>query len=279
MALTGDLAIPAFPVADLRARIGRLQRSKTRQSDPGKMLSTGVSAIDASLGGGLGHGALHEVAGAGPEAEHGTAATLLVAGLLARTDGPILWVMERRDLFPPALAAAGLHPDRVVYAEAGRPAGVLQAMEDALRYRDATGGKLAGVIGEVRGRLGLTASRRLQLAAEAAGVIAFVLLRTRRSRQVGAPAAGTFEPNAAVTRWRVACLPCAPPLQQRPDWPGLGLSRWQLDLVRRRGGEPASWIVEAGDAPHRLRLASDLANRSHSPQLPGQQLLGRRAVA
>ncbi len=269
--MTDGLAIPAVPAPDPRLRIARARPLP----DPAAMLELGVREIDARLGGGLAHGALHEVAGAGPEAEHGTAATLFVAGLLGRVPGPVLWVMEHRDLFPPALAAVGLHPDRVVYAEAGRLAGVLQAMEDALRYRDAAGGRLAGVVGEVRGRLGLTASRRLQLAAESAGVIAFALRRTRRARNVRDPAAGAVEPNAAVTRWRVACLPCAPPLPGRPDWPGLGPPRWRLDLVRRRGGEPASWIVEVADAPHRLRLAADLADRSH----PAERRPASRAVA
>lgn len=272
MASATDLTIPAFlpeiPLADLRARIGRLQRAGGVSPAAREWVSMGIDEIDADLGGGLRRGALHEVAGSGPEAEHATAATSLVAGLLGRLHGPVLWVMEQRDLFPPALAAAGLHPDRVVYAEAGRLAGVLQAMEDALRYRDAAGGRLAGVVGEVRGRLGLTASRRLQLAAEASGVIAFALRRVRRARNARDPASGGFEPNAAVTRWRVACLPCAPPLPGRPDWPGLGPPRWRLDLVRRRGGEPASWIVEVADAPHRLRLAADLADRSHPAEQP-----------
>ncbi len=212
-----------------------------------------LPAIDRALpGGGLALGALHEVAGAGPEIEHAAAAALFIAGLLARLRGPVLWALGQPDLFAPALAAVGLSPRRIVYVEAGKF--VLLAMEEALRQPG-----LAGVVGEV-GKLGLTASRRLQLAAEASGAIAFAL---RRSRRFDDPALD--EPSAAVTRWRIASLPSPPPLAEAPDTPGLARARWRLDLVRARGAEPASWIVESPDAKGRLALAADLADRPAVP--------------
>jgi protein ImuA len=64
---------------------------------------------------------LHEAVGAGAEVDHGAAAALLVVGLLARTRGKVVWTLEPRDLFAPALASVGLKPDRVIYVEAGRP--------------------------------------------------------------------------------------------------------------------------------------------------------------
>jgi protein ImuA len=157
--------------------------------------------------------------------------------------------MPRRDIFGPALAGVGLHPDRVIYAEAGKPETVLTVMEEALRHRG-----LAGVVGELTGRLGLTASRRLQLSAETSGVIAFAL---RRSQRHDDPM--LREPSAAVTRWRVVMLPA---LAGREQLPGLGRPRWRLELLRCRGGEPANWIVEGCDATGRLALAADLADRS-----------------
>jgi protein ImuA len=214
-----------------------------------------LPAIDRALpGGGLALGALHEVAGAGPEVEHAAAAALFAAGVLARLRGPVFWVLGQPDLFAPALAAVGLAPRRVVYVEAGKS--VLLAMEEALRQPG-----LAGVVGEV-GKLGLTASRRLQLAAEASGAVAFVL---RRSPRFDDPALAA--PSAAVTRWRIAALPSAPPLAEAPDTPGLARARWQLDLVRARGAVPASFIVEAPDAKGRLALAADLADRPAAPTL------------
>ena len=235
----------ALTLEDLRVSIARLERRAPGRSQA--TLRFGVPAIDRHIpSGGLITGALHEFASAGAEAEHGAAATLLLAGLLARRRGPVLWAMERRDLFAPALAGAGLHPDRVVFAEAGRS--VLLVMEEALRHPG-----LAGVVGEV-GRLGLTASRRLQLAAEASSVPGFALRRTRGEAMVD-------EPNAATTRWRVTALPSPPPLPHAPGVNGLGRALWQLDLVRSRGGSPATWIVEACDAKGRLALAADTSDR------------------
>ena len=207
------------------------------------LLAFSAPAIDAALGGGLTLGALHEVAGRGSDTEHGAAAALFAAGLLARRPGPVLWALERADLFAPALAGAGLAPDRVIYAEAGRPAAVLQVMEEALRH-----GGLAGVVGELSGRLTLTASRRLHLAAEKTGTLAVTL---RRSPRHDDPELA--QPCAAATRWRVSALPSSP-------GPGLTRALWRLDLIRRRGGEPASWIVEACDAAGDLGVVSDLGH-------------------
>jgi protein ImuA len=242
------------PIATLRARIARMEHATARPRGPA--LSLGPS-IDAALpAGGLVLGALHEAAGAGPDTEHGAAAALFVAGILARQRGPVLWVVEHADLFAPGLAGAGLHPDRVIYAEAGKPDAVLQAMEEGLRQPG-----LAGVVGEVGGRLTLTASRRLQLAAETAGIIAFAL---RRSRKHDDPALA--EPSAAVTSWRIAALPSPPPLPHAPDTPGLGRQRWRLELVRCRGGGGEKiWIVEACDATGCLGLVADAGDGSAAP--------------
>jgi len=215
-------------------------------------LSLGA-AIDAHLpAGGLARGALHEVAGAGAESEHAAAAALFVAGALARLPGPVIWALGRTAAFappfPPALAAVGLHPDRVIYAQAGRPEAVLMVMEEGLRQPG-----LAGVVGEVEGGLSLTASRRLQLAAQASGVIGFVI---RRSLRHDDPALAT--PIAALTRWRITPLPSPPPLAHAPDV-GLGPARWRLALWRCRGGMPRDWITEACDADGRLGFPGDLA--------------------
>ena len=49
----------------------------------------------------------------------GAAAALFAAGIAARTKGKVIWCLTRPDLFP-ALAQAGLQPDRVVFVEATR---------------------------------------------------------------------------------------------------------------------------------------------------------------
>ena len=228
-------------------------REKVRQIeaanrvDHGK-LAFGVAEIDARLPqGGLALGALHEVAGGGNGAVHGAAAALFTAGIMARTTGKILWCVTRRDLFAPALAQAGLHPDRVIYAEVGDEKSVLACFEEGLRH-----GGMAGVVGEVA-KLSMTVSRRLQLVAEASGTPAIAIRRWRRMTE----ASDFGQPTASVTRWRVSALPSA-----SLPVPGVGRARWLVELIRARAGECADFIVDACDEQGRLALSADLANRS-----------------
>ena len=242
----------------LRAEIAAVERSHRPSVG---FAPFGIDALDARLpGGGLRLGALHEVAGGGRDAIHGAAAVLFVAGVVARLDGPVLWALRQRDLFGPALAGAGLHPARVIYAEAGDEAGVLGVLEDGLRH-----GGLAAVVGEVGG-LAMTASRRLQLAAEEGGVTAFVVRRWRSA----SAAADYGQPTASVSRWRVSALPGTPEAV-----PGLlGRPRWLVEMMRCRGAEAAEWELEACDETGRLAAPPELAHR------PLAQGAGRgRAVA
>lgn len=202
--------------------------------------------MDAALpGGGLPVAALHEVAGSGVDVEFAAAPALFAAGILARRTGPVLWVLHRPDLFPPALAAAGLHAARVIYVQAGPDA--LLVMEEALRHPG-----LAGVVAEVTARVSLTVSRRLHLAAQTGGAMALML--RRRDQAEGA--------IAAVTRWRIGPQPSGPPIPHAPHIPGLGRMRWRLDLTRCRGGRTGSWMVEACDASGRLGMVPALADGS-----------------
>ena len=181
----------------LRAQIEKIEgRSRRLRS----VLPFGIAEVDSRLpGGGLALGALHEVAGGGNGAIDGAAAALFAAGIAARTKGKVLWCIARPDLFAPGLAQAGLAPDRVIYVEAGDDRAVLACMEEGLRH-----GGLGAVVGEVA-RLSMTASRRLQLAAEGTGSIGIALRRWRRQTET----ADFGQPTAAMTRWRVSALPSA----------------------------------------------------------------------
>jgi protein ImuA len=210
-------------------------------------LPFGIAELDQRLpGGGLALGHLHEVIEAGPASEYAGLAALFTAGILARLPGPVLWCLRTRDLFAPALCRIGLHPDRVIYCETWNERDVLPAMEEGLRCKG-----LAGVVGEAT-RLSLTASRRLQLTAGETGVSAFVIRRWRNTKEK--EAAG--EPNAACTRWRIAPHPSPP-----SEFDGLPRQYWRIELLRVRGGEPHSWIVEGCDAQGNLAVPASLAKR------------------
>jgi protein ImuA len=243
-------------VAELRERIQCLESGPARRRTT---LPFGVKEIDRRLpGGGLALGALHEVAGGGNGVVDGAAAALFAAGIAARTRGKVLWCVTRQDLFAPAIAQAGLGPDRVIYVEAGDEKSLLACFEEGLRH-----GGLGAVVAEVA-RLSMMASRRLQLAAESSGAIGIAVRRWRRQTE----AADFGQPTASATRWRVSALPSTPlPV------PGVGRARWQVELIRCRAGESADFEVEGCDAKGRLAVPSDLADGS------GEKEFGRRRAA
>jgi protein ImuA len=245
------LASPQTSIAELRRLLERAEQHRRAEGAP---VPFGIAAIDDALPHrGLARGRLHDVIEGGPASEHAAVATLFAAGIAARIPGPVLWCLRTRDLFAPALARIGLHPDRVIYCETYKGCDVLPAMEEGLRCI-----RLAAVVGEVT-KLSLTSSRRLQLLAGETGVTALVLRRWRtfdEHRLVG-------DPTAATTRWRVA--PAAPP---SGDFSHLQRQRWNVELLRVKGGEPHSWIVEACDAQGRLALPAALADRPAAAEEP-----------
>lgn len=243
-------------IASLQERIAQLGGGAGRARE---VLPFGLSEIDRRLpGGGLALGALHEIAGGGNGAVDGAAAAMFAAGIAARTKGKVLWIVTRTDLFAPALAQAGLNPDRVFHVEAGDEKALLACFEEGLRH-----GSLGAVVAETA-HLSMTASRRLQLAAEGSDTVGLAVRRWRRQTETG----DFGQPTASVTRWRVSVLPSAPlPV------PGLGRARWLVELIRCRAGENADFEVEACDAKGRIALPSEVADRSP------QKEVGRRIAS
>lgn len=231
-------------IRELREQIARVEGSSGRQR---AVLPFGIPSVDSRLpGGGLALGGLHEIAGGGDGTVDGAAASLFAAGIVARTHGKVLWAFTRPDLFAPALAQAGLQPDRVIYLEAGDDKSVLACAEEGLRH-----GGLGAVVAEIA-RMPMTASRRLQLASEGSGTIGIALRRWRRQSE----ASDFGQPTAAITRWRVSALP-----SEALPVPGVGRHRWLVELIRARAGESADFELEACDDTGRLALPAKLVDR------------------
>ncbi|MCC7046720.1 MAG: damage-inducible protein [Alphaproteobacteria bacterium] len=255
------------------------------------MLPLGLPALDAALPeGGLALGRLHEVMAPAGEAGTGFAAALLAR--IAGAQGRVLWCGPMP--YGPGLAEFGLDPDRVIFARTAPDAETLWAMEEGLRCPS-----LAAVLGEV-GVLDLTAGRRLQLAAERWGVTAIALRRERRVTMSGSnrpptltlprkgggdsdftpsPSMGEgrgggaslgtgrrLEPSAATTRWRVAPMP-GPLPGPLPCW--AGRARWNLELLRCRGGAPRDFVLEWSHETRDLAVAAAADHRSSSSVEPG----------
>ncbi len=151
-------------------------------------------------------------------------------------------------------------------------------MEEGLRH-----GGLAGVVGELV-RLPLTPSRRLQLAAEASGVIAFQLCGARaahRTKPMRASRAGGFPPHLpgrwSIWTWDVpagASIFCAAGVRKPTPllWRlamrrvvSLFLPTWATDRLRRRNGglpQPEVPLITAmQDGNQRVIAAVDGAAR------------------
>jgi protein ImuA len=238
-------------VEALRTRIAALEgiwQGGGRCQGAPATAALGLDVLDRALPwGGLPVACLHEIAAAAAAdgAAAGFAATLLAR--LAAAEGersrPVFWCAAGDGLYGPGLAGYGLDGRRLALVRGRSDADLLWAMEESLRS-----GAVAAVLGEVH-EADLTASRRLQLAAEAGRATA-LLLR---------PAQAKTAPSAAVTAWRIAAAPSAPALH------GIGAERWRVMLVRCRGGVPREWLLEWNDEAHRLVVAAELRDRpAHS---------------
>jgi protein ImuA len=236
--------VKPFAISALRDQVARLERlGATSQGSRGALrpVTLGAAELDQHLPwGGLPRAALHEVAGEGTDREEGAAAAGFASLWLARLQdaGPVLWILRAGSRAAIDLHAHGLHqqqldPKRLILVAAKRDDEALWAMEEGLKAKS-----LGAVLGEVE-KLDLTASRRLQLAAETSGVTAFVLRRWRLMERAARDAA---QPIAAVTRWRVTALPTEHEIC------------WQVDLARCRGGRPNTWIMERAHGSDELRI-------------------------
>lgn len=229
-------------LSSLRATIERLQ-SGSGERHSSASISLGASEVDNQLPWhGLARNGLHEING-----DH--ASFGFHAGLLRRAAGPeghILWCrhakVEHETGLPygPGLARFGLRPEQFLFVRTHDPIDVLWAMEEGLR----TSG-LAAVVGD--GTLpDFTATRRLQLAAEAMNTPALILPPPRKASSA----------SVALTRWDVTA--------------GMGggrknIMRWQVNLMRCRGGSPKNWIMEWDEQALRFHMAEVLADRTTAP--------------
>lgn len=170
-------------------------------------------------------GNIHEMICPTPEQAAATSGLMSgILNLLMKNGGACLWISISRKLFPPALRAFGVIPDRVIFIDVARERDVLWAMEEALKCEG-----IAAVIAEVR-EISFAQSRRLQLAVESSKVTGFLLRNDPKKL-------GT---TTCVARWQVTSLPS----QLEDELPGVGFPRWQVDLLRVRNGNAGSWQLE-----------------------------------
>lgn len=192
-------------------------RYKIRQLEGYRGISrtaeTGLEAIQS--------GVTHEFISHSPS--EAAAATGFLSALLTRLmgdKGAIVWIVKTKTVYAPGLLQFGLAPERIIFAHVPQDRDALWAMEECLRCK-----QLAAVVGEIR-EANLTATRRLQLAAEGTGATGF-LLRHNPKRT---------DNTACATRWRVRPAPGI-----TDHLPGLGAPAWHAELLRAKGSPPGEW--------------------------------------
>jgi len=229
-------------IAELRNLIAGFEASCSPLADKGSgplVIASGARAMDAALpDGGLSSRALHEVRAASygdMSASIGFAVAMAVRCAQVFPEAPVLWCESARTpfdmggLYGPGLAAFGLDPARLILVTPASDTDLLWTMEEALRL-----GAFAVVIGEIDGRakaLTLTATRRLQLAAEEKARPALLL--------TGHASMGA---SAAATRWRVASAASSPVEGISGVVPFIGRARWQVQLEKCRGAQSGGAI-------------------------------------
>ena len=230
---------PRPDIAALRARIATVE-SGGRPRAPSLPLGGGIEDLPL--------GCWHEFTGEGMETETCAAPAAFAARIAASLagKGEVVWVLRRDDLYAPGLAHLGFPAERLIQVCAIKEAQSLAVLEEAL----ATPG-VAAAVGEVEA-VSLIAGRRLQLACEKGGGTGLVLHR----RPFGGARKSERPGSASASRWSVKSAPSAP-----GAGPGLGLARWDIGLVRCRGGRSGAWQVEeAPHGPHPFRLVAPLGD-------------------
>lgn len=212
----------------------------------GEYFSTGLEEVDGLLAeGGMKRGAVHEIL-----AERENSPGFFFAMMLARgaVDGnrAIVWCDPARTVYAPALAAAGIHLDRLYLLRPRTEKDLVWAMAESLRCR--------GVAAMVAapGKLSDIEARRLQLAAETGGTTGLLLRSVGRRREFP----GHY---AAATRWLVRPAPGEPTVQ-----------RWKIRLIHCHGGNTDKTIVlEHYRETNTVRAVVELADRLPLPKVAG----------
>ena len=168
------------------------------------------------------------------------ASTGFIAGIvqaMAGTHGVCACIGHSNSIFSHGLIPFGINPEQMVMIDVKNKKHILWAVEEALQCDG-----LIAVIGEVP-HLDFTASRRLQLAVEKSKATGFLLRTDYRGNT-----------TACVARWNIT--PMNSPAIDR--LPGVGLSRWNVELLKIRNGRPGTWQLEWKDNQFNPVMAEDI---------------------
>jgi protein ImuA len=169
-------------------------------------------------------GAIHEFFCTGMETI--SASTGFITGILSsllKQQGATVWISSTKMIFPPALKAYGIAPEKMIFIHLKKDKDKLFAIEEALKCDSIT-----AVVGHIN-EISFTESRRFQLAVEQSKVTGFLLRQNPKNVT-----------TSCVTRWRIASLPS----EDEDGLPGLGFPKWDVELLKVRNGKPGRWDMQ-----------------------------------
>lgn len=188
-------------------------------------------------------GRTHEVFGPGAPGFAFALGGHLTGQFKGQSHEHVLWIVEgwQGVAINPVGFSPYLDPACLLLARAGDPLEALAVAEEALRS-----GALALVVIEVSKPLGLTAGRRLQLAAEAGNCTGLCLI----PEGMGS--------NAAQTRWH--CAPVFDPAEKGTERGGDStLQHWEIK--KNKSGTLGFWEVRWDEQARRIIVVSTAGQR------------------
>jgi protein ImuA len=221
---------------ELRRALAAKQISPAR----GRTFRTGLDALDAIAPNGVFQGgAVHELLWP-RRLTFPKSIALLFARAAQNKGGAIAWSDPERELYLPALAAAGINLRRLILLRCTSRADELWALAECLRCRG-----VSATVASIQ-RLNQIEARRLQLAAERGGGVGLFMRPYTPGRST---------PYAAATRWL---------LQPAPG--GKDVQRWSVELLHGHGGQVGKVLqMEVDRETRAMRASAPLADRSAVP--------------
>jgi len=169
-----------------------------------------------------------------------TSIALLLAQAAQGDGGAIAWSDPERELYLPAVAAAGIDLRNFILLRCTNRADQLWALAECLRCRG-----ISATVASIE-RLNQIEARRLQLAAERGGGVGLFM------RQYPAGKSAAY---AAATRWLIQPAPGSEDVQ-----------RWSVELLHGHGGQVGKVLqMEVNRETHAMCASAPLADRPAAP--------------
>jgi hypothetical protein len=196
----------------------------------GRSFRTHLEALDGvAPGGAFQGGAVHELLWPRKAAAPMSLA-LLLAKAASKNGGAIAWSDPERELYLPAISAAGIKLEHLILLRCVNRSDQLWALAECMRCRG-----ISATVASIE-KLNQIEARRLQLAAERGGGVG-IFMRPQR-------AAG--DSYAAATRWLIQSYPGGP-----------GKQRWSAELLHGHGGQTGKvLLLEVDRESHKWRASS-----------------------